>query len=126
MFGAIYYITPRLVGCEWLSSSKISIHFWGSAYGGSFLAALLIFAGVAQGSVLSEPGSTFAQVIQLTGGYFPGISFVWFLVAIGHGIFALHFLLMLLRIGQPGGAPTLFAPLEEDEAAGPELAERAH
>jgi cytochrome c oxidase cbb3-type subunit 1 len=117
MFGAIYYITPRLVGCEWLSSTMISLHFWGSAYGGGFLAALLICAGIAQGSVLSEPDSTFAQVIQLTGGYFPGQSFIWFLVAVGHGIFALHFLLMLLRIGQPGGTPTLFAPIEEEASA---------
>jgi cytochrome c oxidase cbb3-type subunit 1 len=27
MFGAIYYITPRLVGCEWLSSSMIKTSF---------------------------------------------------------------------------------------------------
>jgi cytochrome c oxidase cbb3-type subunit 1 len=114
MFGAIYYITPRLVGCEWLSSNMISLHFWGSAYGGAFLVSLLMFAGIAQGASLNQPDSTFAQVVEMTSGYFPGISFVWLLVALGHGIFALHFLLMLLRIGQPGGEPTLFAPLDEE------------
>ena len=114
MFGAIYYITPRLVGCEWLSSTMISMHFWGSAYGGAFLVCLMMFAGIAQGSALHEPDSTFAQVISLTAAYFPGTSFVWFLVALGHGFFALHFLLMLLKIGQPGGEATLFAPIEEE------------
>ena len=114
MFGSIYYITPRLVGCEWLSSTMISVHFWGSAYGGAFLAALLLFSGLDQGSSLNDPESTYAQTIQLTRAYFPGQSFIWFLIAIGHGFFALHFLLMLLRIGQPGGEPTLFAPLDEE------------
>jgi hypothetical protein len=45
MFGAIYYITPRLVGCEWLSASLIKVHFWGSAYGGGMMIVLLAFAG---------------------------------------------------------------------------------
>jgi len=29
----MYYIVPRLVGCEWLSASFIRLHFWGSGYG---------------------------------------------------------------------------------------------
>ena len=33
MFGAMYYIVPRLVGCEWLSASLIRVHFWASGYG---------------------------------------------------------------------------------------------
>jgi len=37
------------------------------------------------------------------------------LVTIGHTAFGLHFLLMLLRIGQPAGTPTLFAPLGEEK-----------
>jgi cytochrome c oxidase cbb3-type subunit 1 len=35
-------------------------------------------------------------------------------LSLGQLIFALHFLLMLLRIGQPGGQATLFAPLAEE------------
>jgi cytochrome c oxidase cbb3-type subunit 1 len=37
------------------------------------------------------------------------------MVGAAHLIFALHFILMLLRIGQPGGEPTLFAPLDEEK-----------
>ena len=55
MFGAIYYITPRLVGCEWLSSTLIKVHFWGSAYGGGMLIAMLLFAGIAAGFALADP-----------------------------------------------------------------------
>lgn len=115
IFGAIYYILPRLVGCEWLSSSMITLHFYGAAYGGGMLVTLLLFGGLASGFTLADPKSTFAQVIQMGQIYFPGITLAWIMVAIGHLIFALHFVLMLLRIGQPGGQATLFAPLEEAE-----------
>jgi cytochrome c oxidase cbb3-type subunit 1 len=115
MFGAIYYITPRIVGCEWLSSTMISLHFWGAAYGGAGVAAVLLCAGLAQGLALADPASTFSQIIQIGAVYFPGRVIALLLVVVAHIIFALHFLLMLLRIGQPGGEPTLFAPLDEEK-----------
>jgi cytochrome c oxidase cbb3-type subunit 1 len=114
MFGSIYYITPRLVGCEWLSSTLISMHFWGSAYGGGFIAILLVIGGVAQGFTMNDPDGTFSQTIGVLHPYPVGRTICLILVAIGHVIFALHFLLMLLRIGQPGGAPTLFASPDEE------------
>jgi cytochrome c oxidase cbb3-type subunit 1 len=114
MFGAIYYITPRLVGCEWLSSTMITVHFWGAAYGGGFVIAMMLFAGIAQGLSFADPEATFSQIIQIGQVYYPGRTMAVILVAAAHLIFALHFLLMLLRIGQPGGEPTLFAPLDEE------------
>jgi cytochrome c oxidase cbb3-type subunit 1 len=114
MFGSIYYITPRLVGCEWLSSTLISLHFWGAAYGGGFIAALLILGGIAQGFTLNDPDGTFVQAIGVLHPFLVGRTFCLLLVAAGHVIFALHFLLMLLRIGQPGGEATLFAPMDEE------------
>ncbi len=114
MFGAIYYITPRLVDCEWLSSTMISMHFWGAAYGSGLVAALLLFAGLAQGGAMADPGATFPQILQVAEVYFPGQTIALFLLSAGQVIFALHFILMLLRIGQPGGEPTLFTmPGEE-------------
>lgn len=115
MFGAIYYITPRLVGCEWLSSTMITVHFWGAAYGGAFAIGMLLFAGLAQGFSFIDPAATFSQIIQIGQVYYPGRTLGMLLVTAAHLIFALHFLLMLLRIGQPGGEPTLFAPLEEEK-----------
>jgi cytochrome c oxidase cbb3-type subunit 1 len=114
MFGAMYYITPRLVGCEWLSSTMITVHFWGAAYGGGFMIAMMLFAGIAQGLSFVDPEATFAQIMQIGQVYFPGRTLAVLIVSAAHLIFALHFLLMLLRIGQPGGEPTLFAPIEED------------
>lgn len=107
LFGAIYYIMPRLSGCEWLSSSLISLHFLGSAYGGCMGAAMLILSGLASGSALSDAESNFSQVLELGNSYYWGHTLSFVLLLGGYFLFALHFLLMAVRIGQPAGEPTL-------------------
>jgi len=111
MFGAIYYITPRLVGCEWLSSTLIKVHFLGSAYGGATAIVSLLLAGIATGMGMADIENNFTQVVQLGQFYLPGRIIGLALITIGHTAFGLHFLLMLLRIGQPGGRATMFAPV---------------
>lgn len=114
MFGAIYYITPRLVGCEWLSTTLIKIHFICSAYGGAMAAAALLLSGIASGGRMLDPDGAFSQVISNSISYLPGRTIGLIAITIGHTAFGLHFLLMLLRIGQPAGQPTLFAPIGEE------------
>lgn len=113
VFGAIYYITPRLVGCEWLSSSLIKFHFWGAAYGGTMITVMLLCGGISMGGRMSDPEFLFSQVIQSGLEFVPGRIVGICLVSLGHFFFAIHFLLMLLRIGQPGGEPTLFPVHDE-------------
>jgi cytochrome c oxidase cbb3-type subunit 1 len=115
MFGAIYYITPRLVGCEWLSASMIKLHFWGSAYGGGMMIVLLAFAGLAGGLAFVDSEATWPQVVQISQVYLPGRTVAFVMMSIAHLVFGLHFVLMLLRIGQPAGQPTLFAPIGEEK-----------
>ena len=115
MFGAMYYILPRLVGCEWLSSSMISFHFLGAAYGGGLLIITTALGGMASGAALADPAVMFTQINEVGSFYYIGRSIAWVLIFIAHAIFGLHFLLMLLRIGQPGGEPTLF-PAHDEEA----------
>jgi cytochrome c oxidase cbb3-type subunit 1 len=115
MFGAIYYITPRLVGCEWLSTTLIKTHFLGAAYGGGMAIAVMLFAGIAAGARALDPDGQFSQVIYNTTAYLPGRTLALLLVSLGHTAFGLHFILMLLRIGQPAGQPTLFAPIGEED-----------
>lgn len=111
MFGAIYYITPRLVGCEWLSRTFIKVHFFGTAYGAATIIALFLFGGLATGFALNEPTAdqmAFYNVSGIGNAYMPVktyIGYVFFGVA--QVVFAFHFLLMRLRIGQPAGEPTL-------------------
>jgi cytochrome c oxidase cbb3-type subunit 1 len=118
MFGAIYYITPRLVGCEWLSRTFIKLHFLGTAYGGATIIGLFLFGGLAMGFTLAEPVNdpmsneahkyAFYNVPQNSGAYQAiktYIGYVFF--GLAQIIFAIHFLFMRLRIGQPSGEPTL-------------------
>jgi cytochrome c oxidase cbb3-type subunit 1 len=113
IFGAIYYITPRLVGCEWLSSSMIKLHFLGASYGGGMVIVMLLLTGISMGGRMADPESLFPQVIGSSLEYLAGRIIAIFLMTLGHAVFALHFLLMLLRIGQPGGEPTLFPTHDE-------------
>ena len=92
----------------------ISLHFWGAAYGGGTMIAMLLFGGVAYGLSLDDPEALFSQVIETGEIYAISRTIAWSLVVLGQIVFTLHFLLMLLRIGQPGGQATLFAPIEEE------------
>ncbi len=115
MFGAIYYITPRLVGCEWLSATLIKFHFFGAAYGGGLLIVILAISGIAAGSALADPETSFSQVVQVAQSYHIAHTLAFLLTGLAHVIFAFHFGLMLLRIGQPGAEPTLFSVPGEEQ-----------
>jgi cytochrome c oxidase cbb3-type subunit 1 len=111
MFGAIYYITPRLVGCEWLSRTFIKLHFFGTAYGAGTIIGLFLFGGLATGFALNEATGgemDFYNVNGIGNAYMPVKTFGYFLFGLAQITFAFHFLLMRFRIGQPAGEPTLF------------------
>ncbi len=112
MFGAIYYIAPRLVGCEWLSATMIRLHFWASAYGIGLLICMMLFGGLAHGSAMDNTGQPFESVIEMGQPYMRGQTVAWIVLIIGHAFFTINFLLMILRFGKPAGQPTLFAPME--------------
>ena len=113
MFGAIYYITPRLVGCEWLSRTFIKLHFFGTAYGAGTIIALFLLGGLATGFDLNEPTAgkmDFSNVNGIGNAYMPVKTYIGYtLFGVAQIIFAVHFFLMRLRIGQPAGEPTLLA-----------------
>lgn len=122
MFGSMYYIIPRLVGCEWLSATFIKLHFWCSAYGFGMSILMMLLAGYAQGSMqaqVNEPGmshatSDFMLSVQALLPYLRGRTIALIPLFVGQLIFALHFFFMVLRLGRPSGVqPTLFAPISE-------------
>ncbi len=116
MFGAIYYIAPRLVGCEWLSASMIRMHFWGSAYGIGLMILLMLMSGLAQGSAMDNTAEPFSSVIDTGQLYFRANTIAWVVLLVGHTFFTVNFLLMILRFGKPAGQATLFAPFGEEES----------
>ncbi len=116
MFGGMYYIVPRLVGCEWRSAWLIKAHFWASFYGILMMVGFLTIGGVVQGLGLNDPNTPFQVIVESTLPYLRARSMSGILLTTGHIVFAFHFLLMVLRMGRPGGAPTLFAPPKGTQA----------
>ena len=74
----------------------------------------MLLSGIAAGARVMDPESQFTQILDSASSYLPGRTLALIAVTLGHTAFGLHFLLMLLRIGQPAGQPTLFSPVGEE------------
>ena len=74
MFGAMYYIVPRLVGREWRFASLIKIHFWASVYGIGLMTLMLIAGGLVQGLNMDNPTLPFTESTQSVLPYLRGRS----------------------------------------------------
>jgi len=116
MFGAMYYIIPRLVGCEWRSPTMIKMHFWLSFYGIILMVAALTFGGMAQGLNLDNPSVSFNAVTEGTIPYLQARSWSGIALTLAHVIFAVHYGMMLFRLGRKG-KPTLFVDLPQEAKA---------
>jgi cytochrome c oxidase cbb3-type subunit 1 len=61
MFGAIYYLLPRVVGIEFPFPKLVRVHFWLSLAGIVLLVLPLLVGGVVQGFKLQNPDTAFAE-----------------------------------------------------------------
>lgn len=64
MFGAIYYIVPRVTGMEWPSAKSVRSHFWLAAIGIVLVALPLAIGGLIEGFNWQNPKVTNIQVAQ--------------------------------------------------------------
>jgi cytochrome c oxidase cbb3-type subunit 1 len=119
MFGAIYYIIPRLAGCEWLSARLIRQHFWYSTYGITTLVVCNLVGGLAQGSSINNPDNwdlPFKGAIENSGGYMVGRILAWVFILWSNLWFFLHLVLMVFGLGRRGVEPTLLETHHEPES----------
>ncbi|HEV3408799.1 MAG TPA: cbb3-type cytochrome c oxidase subunit I [Chthoniobacterales bacterium] len=114
MFGAMYYIVPRLVGREWRYASLIKLHFWSSAYGIMLMVLMLMVGGWVQGRDMDNTALSFTQSTQSILPYLRGRSLSGLLLTLAHFVFAFHFGLMLLGLGRTASVPTFLNPTEEE------------
>lgn len=105
LFGSIYYILPRLLGREWISERLISWHFWSVSIGQVVYLVPLTVSGMVQGVAMSDPGTTWQQVIQAMMPGLIGRSIGGTLLTIGHGVFAYHVWLMFRGARARQGLP---------------------
>lgn len=108
MFGAIYFIVPRVTNREWISTGFIRQHFWLSLYGVVFIT---LFCGILGAfmhgyslETLSVPGES-AQDRLLA--YTVGTTVGWVFIALANVFFCLHLFFMWLRLGRRSSHPTL-------------------
>ena len=90
VFGAIYYIVPRLLNFGWRSSLLVRVHYYASVYGIMLVIALLGFGGVMQGLSLEDPnpGVTIGTGAQIALSFHIATTMCLALVAAGNGVFA--------------------------------------
>lgn len=108
MFGATYFIVPRVTRREWLSRRLIKMHFLFSVYGVIFVALVALFGGLMQGMGQESWQQPWSPVAARP--YAVTITFSWSLILFSNIFFFLHLTLMWLRLGRRSSHPTLLVP----------------
>ncbi|MDT0500096.1 MULTISPECIES: cbb3-type cytochrome c oxidase subunit I [unclassified Halomonas] len=108
LFGAIYFIMPRLLNWEWPWRPLITLHFWLVSIGILIYVVALSVGGWLQGLSLLDADTPFMDIVRLTLPYLEARTLGGAMMALGHLIFAVHFVAMLTRRGKDRRQPTLF------------------
>lgn len=115
MFGAIYYVMPRVLSWEWPYPKLISWHFWLVFVGFGIYAIGLSIGGWLQGLYMLDATRPFMDSVNVTIPYLQSRTVGGSLMTIGHLVFAFHFVAMALRHGHRRVGPALF---HEDKVSG--------
>jgi cytochrome c oxidase cbb3-type subunit 1 len=116
MFGAVYYIVPRLVQWEWPSAKLIRWHFWLCAVGIVIMFCSLSVGGLVQGFALNDPSIPFLASTEYTKAFLWMRSVSGVMMTAGHIAFAASFALILLKAGSRRETPTLFSAPDDSAA----------
>jgi cytochrome c oxidase cbb3-type subunit 1 len=107
MFGAIYFIVPRITQREWLSRRLIKMHFFISIYGIVLIALVAVFGGLQQGMGQEEFNKPWIAIAFRAYPYAWATTIAWCFILISNIFFFLHLLVMWLRLGRRSIHPTL-------------------
>ena len=99
MFGAIYFIMPRVMKWEWPYPWMISLHFWLVVLGFGIYIVFLSIGGWLQGLAMLDKDVPFMESVALTIPYLQARSIGGALMTLGHVVFAVHFFLMGWKFG---------------------------
>jgi cytochrome c oxidase cbb3-type subunit 1 len=99
MFGAIYFVMPRITSWEWPFPKLIALHFWLVTGGFAVYLIWLTIGGWLQGVAMLDAARPFMDSVSITLPYLKARSIGGALMTLGHIIFALHFFAMVLRFG---------------------------
>jgi len=94
LFGAVYYIVPRLSHLSWSSTSLIRNHFWLAVTGVSLMAFSMMMGGLIEGIALEDPEITFVNILSYAAPWRWLIAFSWILLLMSFISFARLFVMM--------------------------------
>lgn len=97
MFGAWYYIVPRLTGVAWPSNSLSCLHFWTSVLGLALMVVALALGGIGQGREIADAGVPFVEIGRHLRPYLLTASVGAVLLLIGQLAFAVNLVWSLVR-----------------------------
>jgi cytochrome c oxidase cbb3-type subunit 1 len=118
MFGAIYFIVPRVTRREWLSRRLIKIHFLFSVYGIITVALVALFGGLQQGIGQEEWQQPWQGAATRAYPYAVATTIAWCFILFSNVFFFIHLTLMWLRLGRRSSHPTLLVS-EHSHGTGP-------
>ncbi|NMM10769.1 MAG: hypothetical protein HHJ16_10890 [Polaromonas sp.] len=114
LFGAIYFMMPRVLNWEWPYPRLITLHFWLATIGVSIYFIGLTIGGWLQGVAMLDGARPFIDSVTLTLPYLKARSVGGSLMVLGHFVFVGHFLAMALRFGPNRAGAALFWPNKKE------------
>lgn len=96
MFGAIYFMMPRLLQKEWPSAALIKIHFWTCGIGVGIYVVGLSIGGWMQGLMMNNPEIPFMDIVRFMVPWLMSRSLAGILMTVGHIAFFVNIAWMLL------------------------------
>ncbi|HYV28146.1 MAG TPA: cbb3-type cytochrome c oxidase subunit I, partial [Candidatus Eisenbacteria bacterium] len=84
MFGAIYYLVPRLLNREWPSTKLVTAHYWCAVSGTILYVLPLALGGILQGLAMNNPQTPFLAVVKKTLPFVGTSTLGLLLLAIGN------------------------------------------
>jgi len=97
MFGAAYYILPRVTGNEFPFAKFVRVHFWCGVLGTLLLALPLAIGGVVQGLKLANAGIAFTDVAKSALMFLRLSTVGETLLALGNLLFLLNVTALIVR-----------------------------
>lgn len=99
MFGAIYFVMPRVMSWEWPYPALIAVHFWLVVVGFGIYFIGLSIGGLLQGLAQLDATKPFIESVMVSMPYLKSRSVGGSLMTLGHLVFACHFAAMAFRHG---------------------------
>jgi cytochrome c oxidase cbb3-type subunit 1 len=102
MFGAAYFIVPRVTGRDWVFPKLVEMHFLFSIYGLLTVLLVTLVGGLHQGMSQEDWKLPWIGVTAVANPYAVATTFAWSLILFSNIFFLIHLALMWLHWGLGG------------------------